>query len=248
MLRTVIIEDEEQLRQALQQMLATIRADVQVIGEAGDIQSGKSLIEKSAPDLIFLDIQLPDGTGFDLLESFPMINFKVIFVTGYMEYAIKGYKFGAIDYILKPFDDEDLAYAINRAHDTIRFEEKLKFKALAESFSSNGKTGRLVLKTSDQVHLVAIDHVIRIEADGNYSTFFLDHGRKVIVSRSIKDYEEMLIDKGFHRIHKSHIINIAQVSYFDKADGGDVIMSDGSKVPVASRKREMLLDLFESMA
>jgi two-component system LytT family response regulator len=248
MIKAILVDDDAVSRELIAKTVASYCPNVTVAAMAQNVQEGVSAINEHDPDLVLLDIKMPDGSGFDLIKHFDKPDFKVIFVTGYMEYAIKGYKFGAIDYILKPFDDEDLAHAVNKAHDVIRFEEKLKFKALAESFSANGKADRLVLKTSDQVHLVPMDRVISIEADGNYSTFHLVDGRKVIVSRSIKDYEEMLIDKGFHRIHKSHIINIAQLSYFDKADGGDVIMSDGSKVPVASRKRDMLLDLFESMA
>ena len=248
MIKAIIVDDDALSRELIAKTTTDYCPNVTVAATAKNVQEGVSAINEHDPDLVLLDIKMPDGSGFDLIKHFDKPDFKVIFVTGYMEYAIKGYKFGAIDYILKPFDEEDLAHAVNKAHDVIRFEEKLRFKALAESFSANGKSGRLVLKTSDQVHLVAMEQVVRIEADGNYSTFHLADGRLVIVSRSIKDYEEMLIDKGFHRIHKSHIINIARLSYFDKADGGDVIMSDGSKVPVDSRKRDMLLDLFDSMA
>jgi two-component system LytT family response regulator len=247
MIKAILVDDDVLARALIAKTIADYCPNVTVTAEAKNVQEGVSAINEYDPDLVLLDIKMPDGSGFDLIKHFNKPDFKVIFVTGYMEYAINGYKFGAIDYILKPFDEEDLAHAVNKAYDAIRFEEKLKFKALAENFNSSGKKDRLVLKTSDQVHLVPMDQVVRIEADGNYSTFFLVDGRKVIVSKSIKDYEEMLIDKGFHRIHKSHIINIVRLSYFDKTNGGDVIMTDGSRVPVASRKREMLLDLFESM-
>jgi two-component system LytT family response regulator len=219
-----------------------------VLATADSVKSGVAAINEHEPDLVLLDIRMPDGSGFDLIKHFNKPDFKVIFISGYMEYAIKGYKFGAIDYILKPIDEESLTLAINRADDLIHFEEKLRFKAIEENLKMLNKTDKILLKTSDQVHLINTSDIIRIEADGNYSTFFMQDGRKILVSKPIREYEDALIDKGFHRIHKSHIININKLSYFDKLDGGDVKMLDGSVVPVASRKKDMLLDLFDNLA
>jgi two-component system LytT family response regulator len=190
---------------------------------------------------------MPDGSGFDLIKHFDKPDFKVIIVSGYIEYAIKGYKVGAIDYILKPVDTEELSLAINKADELIRYEEKLKFKTFENNIKILKKVHKIVLKTSDHIYLVNLEDIIRIEADGNYSTFYIQDDRKVIVSRPIKEYEEALIDKGFHRIHKSHLININKLSYYDKTDSGDVVMTDGSVVPVSSRKKDMLLNLLENL-
>lgn len=247
MIKAIIIDDDPLVRELITKTIESYCPNVSIVASAENVQSGVSTINEFEPDLVLLDIKMPDGSGFDLIKHFDKPDFKVIFISGYMEYAIKGYKFGAIDYILKPIDEEELSLAINRADDVIRFEEKLNFKAMEENIKSLNKSDKIILKTSEHIHLINTIDIIRIEADGNYSTFFIEDGRKVIVSRAIKEWEEMLIDKGIHRIHKSHMININKLSYFDKSDSGDVIMSDGSVVPVASRKREMLLDLFDSL-
>ncbi|MEJ2596149.1 MAG: LytTR family DNA-binding domain-containing protein, partial [bacterium] len=162
-------------------------------------------------------------------------------------YAIKAIKFSAVDYLLKPIDEEELALAVNKAGEIIRFEEKLHQKALGKSLETLDKQHRLVLKTADKVHVVNIPDIIRVEASSNYSTFFLEGGKTVIVSQSINKFEEELLEYGFHRIHRSHLFNIHKMSHFDKMDGGFVVMKDGSKVPVASRKRDMLMELFEEI-
>jgi two-component system LytT family response regulator len=248
MIRAIIIDDELSSQELIRSIITTFCPNVTVAATADSVKSGVAAINEHEPDLVLLDIKMPDGSGFDLIKHFNKPDFKVIFISGYMEYAIKGYKFGAIDYILKPIDEEALILAINRADDLIRFEEKLRFKAIEENLKMLNKTDKMLLKTSDQVHLINTSDIIRIEADGNYSTFFLHDGRKILVSKPIREYEELLIEKGFHRIHKSHIININKLSYFDKLDGGDVKMVDGSVVPVASRKKDMLLDLFDNLA
>jgi two-component system LytT family response regulator len=247
MIKAIIIDDECWMRELILKTVESYCPNVTVVAQADGVRSGVAAINEHEPDLILLDIKMLDGSGFDLIKHFDKPDFKVIIISGYMEYAIKGYKFGVIDYILKPIDREELTLAINKAYDLIRFEEKLKFKTLEENLKILKKVHKMILKTSDHIHLVNLEDIIRIEADGNYSTFFIEDGRKVIVSRPIREYEEALIDKGFHRIHKSHLININKLSYFDKTDSGDVVMTDGSVVPVASRKKDMLLDLFENL-
>lgn len=248
MIRAIIVDDEFHSREQIRKIVTTFCPNVMVLATADSVKSGVAAINEHEPDLVLLDIKLPDGSGFDLIKHFNKPDFKVIFISGYMEYAIKGYKFGAVDYILKPIDEEALTLAITRADDLIRYEEKLKFKAIEENLVSLNKTSNILLKTTEQIHLVNISDIIRVEADGSYCTFYITDGRKILVSKAIGEYEEALIDKGFHRIHKSHIINIGKLSYFDKNDGGHVRMSDGSEVPVASRKKDMLLDLFKSLA
>lgn len=248
MLRTIIIDDDPFNRDLVSDIVKDYCPNVNVVATAGDVKSGVAAITESDPDLVLLDIKMPDGSGFDLIKHFNKPDFKVIIISGYMEYAIKGYKFGVIDYILKPIDLEELTHAINKADDIIRYEEKLKFKALEENISLLNKTHKIALKTMEHIHMVSTCDIIRIVADGNYCTFFIGDGRKILVSRPIKEYEELLIDKGFYRVHKTHIININKVNYFDKTEGGDVVMCDGSKVPVSSRKKEELLVLLERMA
>jgi len=228
MISAIVIDDDRLVRELITNTVETYCPNVSLIAEAENVRAGVAAINEFEPDLILLDIKMPDGSGFDLLKHFNKPDFKVIFISGYMEYAIKGYKFGAIDYILKPIDEEELSLAINRADDVIRYEEKMQFKSIGENIKAINKSDKIILKTSEHVHLVNTVDIIRIEADGNYSTFFIENSRKVVVSKAIKEWEETLFDKGFHRIHKSHLINIHKLTYFDKTDSGDVIMSDGS--------------------
>lgn len=248
MIKAIIVDDDPLSRELVSKVIVSYCPHVSISAQAENVKSGVSAINEHDPDLVLLDIKMPGGSGFDLIKHFEKPDFKVIFISGYMEYAIKGYHFNAVGFIMKPINEEELALAVNKAYDMIHFEEKLKFKALAENLKSLNKMDKLILRTSEHVHLINTSDIIRIMSDGNYSTFFLNDGRKIVVSKVMKEYEELLIDKGFHRIHKSHMININQLSFFDKTDGGDVVMSDGSKVPVASRKREVLLNLFESLA
>jgi len=247
MIKVIIIDDDSGSRELISKTVESYCPNVSIVAKADGVGSGVAAINEYEPDLVLLDIKMQDGSGFDLIKHFDRPDFKVIFITGYIEYAIKGYKFGAIDYILKPANIEDLAAAINKADDIIRYEEKLQVNVFKENIQALNKTNKIILKTNEHIHLVNLDQIIRIEADGNYSTFFISDGRKVIVSTAIKEYEESLIDKGFYRVHKSHIVNINQLSYFDKTDRGDVVMSDGAVVPVSFRKKEMLLNLLEDL-
>ncbi len=228
--------------------METYSPNVSIVSQAHDMKSGISAINEFEPDLVFLDIKLKDGSGFELIDHFNPPCFKTIFFSSYSDYAIKAIKYNAIDYILKPVKEEGLAQAIKKADDIIRYEEKLQAKALGESINNLNNDHRLVLKSGDQVHLINISDIVHLEADGNYSTFYLSDGRKIIVSKSTKGFEEPLFEQGFHRIHKSHIVNINKMSYFDKADGGTLVMCTGDQVPVASRKKDMLMELFDSLA
>ena len=211
------------------------------------VREGVGMINEHEPDLVIVDTKLSDGSGFDLVRHFDKPDFRIIFLSSSIDYAVKAIKFNAVDYILKPIDEEELTLAINKAVDIIRFEENLQQKALGESIRDLAKSQRLVLKTSDQVHVINIGDIIRIEADSNYSTFYLQDGKKIVVTKALKEFEEELLEHGFHRIHKSHIFNIHKISHLDKANGGYVVMIDGARVPVASRKREMLLGLFDGI-
>jgi len=220
---------------------------VTLVAQCDGVTIGVGLINEYEPDLVIVDTRLKEGSGFDLVRHFDKPFFRIIFLSSSIDYAVRAIKFNAVDYLLKPVDDEELTLAINKAADLIRYEESLQQKALGESIKDLQKTHRLVLKTADQVYVVNIPDIIRIEADSNYSTFFMLDGRQIVVTRALKEYEDQLLEHGFHRIHKSHIFNIHKMSHLDKSDGGYIVMVDGSRVPVASRKREFLMDLFEEI-
>jgi two-component system LytT family response regulator len=245
MIKTVVVADGSQLVGMIAQVISECCPHLEYAGSASGIKTGVSLVNEQEPDLLLLDTRLSDGSGFELLRQFDKPDFKIIFISSRIDHAVNAIKFGAIDYLLKPIDDEELTLAVNKAVETIRFEESLHQKALGTSIDKLDKSEQLVLKSGDQVHMINIPDVIRIEAYSNYSTFHIKDGRQVVMTKSLKEYEESLLEHGFHRIHKSHIFNIRHMSYFDKSDGGFVVMSDGSRVPVASRKKEMLFELFD---
>jgi two-component system LytT family response regulator len=247
MVKAIVIENDNHIRDVIIKTIESLCPNVGVVSEATDIKTGIGAINEHEPDLILLDIKQPDGSGFELVDHFPSREFKVIFFSSYPDYAIKAIRYNAIDYLTKPIKEDELAQAVRKAEDIIRYEEKLQAKALGQSIKNLNSSHRLVLKSSDQIHLVDANEIIHIQADGNYSTFCLIDGRKIVISKSTREFEEQLLDQGFHRIHKSHIVNINRMNYFDKADGGTLVMCNGDEVPVASRKRDMLMELFDSL-
>lgn len=245
MLSIVVVDDEPKARETIINILKLGSIEISVVGEADDVKSGFDIISQTNPDLILLDINLPDGTGFDLLKKFGKIPFKIIFITAHEEHAIKAFKFSALDYILKPVAAGDLIGAIEKAADTIHKEEtELKFSAF---LSNLDKIKKIVLKTAESIHIINIKNIIRCEADINYTTFYLDNGEKLLVSKTLKDYAELLESSGFFRSHQSHLVNLDHILRYDKTEGGHLVMCDESIVPVSSRKKDELFKLFERM-
>lgn len=248
MLRTLIIDDEAHIRESLTDMLEQHCPNVKVIGEAEAVESGILAIKSSHPDLILLDIKMKDGTGFDLLNKVDSDDFKIIFVTAFDEFAIKAIKFSALDYLLKPVDPEDLVNAVCKADEITQKELKTKLNALSNNLKSGDQNKkRIVLKTLDNIYLVGVKDIIHIEGDGRYSTIFLATGEKVMVSVNLKHYQELLEEYGFFRVHKSHLINLDRIYRFEKTDGGYVVLDNEVKVPVASRKKDELIELFDKL-
>ncbi len=247
MIKAVIVDDEANIREAVARMVRNCCPNVTIVALAEGVKAAVGAINEHEADLVITDIRLTDGSGFDIVRHFDKPDFRIIIMSARNDYAIKAIKFNAVDYLLKPIDEKELTLAVNKAVDMIRFEENLQQKALGESIKDLNKSHRLVLRSADQVHVVNIDEIVRVEADSNYSSFFMQDGRKIVVSKAMGEFEESLLEHGFHRIHKSHLVNINKMSYLDKADGGFLVMIDGARVPVASRKKDMLMELFEGL-
>jgi two-component system LytT family response regulator len=245
MISIAIIDDEQRARETILNILGLSELDIQICGEADSVKSGYDLILKKQPELVLLDINLTDGTGFDLLKKFEQIHFHVIFITAHEEFALKAFKFSAIDYILKPITAGDLLNALSKAHKTINKEEnELKLNTLLANLE---KIKKIVLKTAESIHIVQVKNIIRCEADVNYTTFFLENSEKLLVSKTLKDFSELLEPAGFFRTHQSHLVNLDHILRYDKMEGGHLVMADESIVPVSSRKKEELFKLFEKM-
>lgn len=248
MVKCIIVDDELHSRENLKQMLYLYCPDVQVVGEADRVASGVEIINKLNPDLVFLDIKMPDGTGFDLLKQLKDINFKLVFVTAYEEYAFKAFKFNAIDYITKPIDADELKDAVNKVVTHVNgFSANEAVKLLLDSISHPLQPHKkIALKTINTVYLVEIENIIRCESDRNYTIFHFNDNEKLTISRSMKDFEDMLIDYNFFRVHNSHLINLNYVKKFNR-DELLCVLTDTTSIPVAYRKREELMNALKNL-
>jgi len=242
MTRTIIIDDEDKARFALKQLLAEYSTDIQIVGEASDVASGLLLIAETVPELVFLDVQMPDGTGFDLLGKIPDIAFKVIFVSAYDRFALTAFKFSAIDYILKPVNSTDLTQALEKIEKPAD-SQPAKIKVLLGNRSGIEK---IVLPSQDELLFVRIDEIVRCESDNNYTYFYLEKGNRILVSRTLKDYEELLEPMGFFRIHKSSMINMRFLKKYKKGEGGTVTLEDGTQLEVSRRRKDDFLKVLQN--
>lgn len=247
MKKVLIIDDENRIRDFVKRMIDSFGLDLEVYTDGENVETGLAAIEKIKPDIVFLDIQMPDGTGFDLLNRVNEKKFELIFITAFQEYAIMAIKFSALDYILKPIDEDELKTALLNAIDTIDFKkEDSQYDALTHNLQPSQKR-KLVLKTQESVHVVDLSDIIRCEADKNYTFFFLINGKKILVSRTLKDFETLLSGHGFFRVQQSHLVNLDYIDRYDKQEGGSVIMKVGSPVPLSPAKKEQFFQLLEKL-
>lgn len=245
MIRAVIVEDEKHSRETLRGLLDRYCRNVIVVAEADTYRGGIAVIKEFKPQLVFLDIQMPDGSGFRLLEELDEVNFEIIFTTAFDQFAIKAIKYSALDYLLKPIDPEELANALKKV------EQKITDQAVNQNIQvlldniKNKETEpqKIVLSTSEKIHVIETDDILRCESDNYYTNFFLTSGKQILVSKTLKENEEMLGGHNFIRPHKSHLVNIKYIKGYLRSDGGYIEMTDGSKIPVSRRKREKIIEI-----
>jgi two-component system LytT family response regulator len=248
MLRTLIIDDEPSVRNTLNGLLKRTCPQVSIVGEAHSVATGIRAIMEKSPDLILLDIKMDDGTGFDLLNHFENINFKIIFVTAYEEFAIRAFDFSAIDYLLKPINPEKLVKAVKNVELLKSKDFSTQLNALRENIDTHGGAiKKIILKNQESIHLLNVDDIIHCESDGSYTVFETFDNYKIVVSKNLKEYDALLSQSGFLRLHRSHLINLKHIKRFDKHDGGYIVMSNGSQIPVSTSGRERLLELFKEI-
>jgi two-component system LytT family response regulator len=244
-IRALIVDDETNNRENLRLALQAYCQEVEVVGEADSALSAMDRIKEVSPDLVFLDIAMPMGSGFDLLESLPKIDFDIIFVTAFDQYAIRAIKFAAVDYLLKPIDALELKKAVDRVQSKrLQHRQQGQLETLIHNLQHQEK--KIALPQSDHIEFVAVNTIIRCQGDRNYTHFFLEDGRELLVSRTLKEYVELLNDQSFYRVHQSHLVNLNFVQKYSRRDGGILIFADGAKIPVArARKEELLARLME---
>jgi two-component system LytT family response regulator len=244
MIRTLIVEDEQKSREMLAAMIEKNCPELSIIGLAKNVDEGVNMIKSLNPDLLFLDISMPDGSGFDLLEKVHGSKFELIFATASDAHAIRAIKYSACDYLLKPIDVDELKQAVakvERKKNAIPDMANLQF-LIQQLKRSDENFQKITLPTGNAYEIVNIKDIIRCEADGSYTTFYLADKRKLMISAGLKHYEELLPEKDFIRVHHHHLINMNHVVRFLKEDGGYAVMSDGSKIEISRRKKESFME------
>ena len=242
-MNAVLIDDEQNNLDNLSQLLATYCPEVNVLAKARNAAEGKSIILQYQPDLVFLDIQMPGKNGFDLLQSLPECEFEIIFVTAHDQYGIQAVKFSAVDYLLKPIHVDELREAVSKASSKSRLKKKnLQLENLLHLLQQqqHKEEHRIALTTLKETRFIYTRHIIHCQSDNNYSYFFLAGGEKVLVSKPIFEFENLLKDYGFLRCHQSHLVNKRYVKSWMKEDGGWLLLEDGTQVPVSRNKKEFV--------
>jgi len=244
MLRTVIIDDDYVSRMVLREMLEKFLDNIEILGEAGSVADGKKLIESTDPELVLLDISMPDGTGFDLLDQLKNINFKLIFITAYSEYALKAFKYSAFDYIVKPLNVEELTKAVLRIPDIPKTNNKLRVRTLKENMISTDDNAMktVALPEVNGFAIVKVDDIVRCEGQRNYTRIIFKSDSEKVVSRTLLEFENLLSPLGFVRIHRSHLVNIVNVVRYLKSNGGMVELKTGELLKVSPKHKEELLN------
>lgn len=247
-MKTLIIDDEKSVRETTKMFLELYGKDIEILDECGSVAEGYEAICRHQPELVLLDVEMPDGTGFDLLSKFEKPDFAVIFITGHNDFAIRAFKFSAIDYLLKPLDPEDLVNALDRARQLKDHEiDRFNLMNLISSDGTDKLPERIILSDSDNLYMVETRDIIRCKSEGNYTHFYLQDGSDILISRTLKEYDEMFKGSHFFRTHQSHLINLKYFSRYSKKEGGYIVMKDDSEVPLAVRKKEQLFNLIKGL-
>jgi len=246
MKKILVIDDEKPTRDFIKRLIDSYHFGIEVFTDGENVATGVEAIHRLQPNLVILDIQMPDGNGFDVLKSIPVKNFEVIFITAFQEYAIQAIKFSALDYLLKPIDSEELKQAIDNALNTItRKTDESQISVLQHNMQINVKR-KLVLKTQESVHVVEIDNIVRCESDKNYTLFYFMNAKKILVSKTLKDFDILLAGLTFFRAQQSHLINLNYVERYNRHEG-TIIMKDGSAIPLALARKEQFFEILDAL-
>jgi two-component system LytT family response regulator len=242
MIKAIIIDDEQHCIDRLGNLLKQYHAgSVELIASALSVKEGIKAIREFQPDLIFLDVQIHDRTGFDLLRECGNINFKVIFTTAYDRFAIQAIKFSAIGYLLKPIDEDDLEEALNKLKDISVENTGLMAAVIENNLQPSSKKKKLTIPSGNELLFINIDEIIRCHSDVNYTTIFKNDKQKIVVAKTLKEFEELLSDHNFFRVHNSELINLTYIKSYNKGKGGSVLLTDGTELEVSTRRKDDFL-------
>lgn len=242
-IKAIIIDDEGHCRETLEWELGEHCPQVEVLDKCASAYEGMYAIQQQQPDLVFLDIEMPKMNGFEMLKALGEVDFKVVFTTAYDQFAIKAFRVSALDYLLKPIDGDLLKQAVAKMDATgAPLSQNAQLDLLLKQLGRTTPASRVALPTADGLEMVETQEILHCESDSNYTNMHFESGRKLVISRTLKDIEELLKDFGFLRVHNSALINLAHVRKYVKGDGGYVVLSDGSHINVSRSRKQRLLD------
>ena len=247
MITSIIVDDETNNLSILRKLLTEFCPSVSIVAEANDLQQAFSLINKHRPSLVFLDIEMPYGNGFDLLDKLMPIDFEVVFITAFNEYALKAFKYCAMDYLLKPLDIKELIAAVNKVKERFDIKQSnLRLKTLLQNLhNKEHNLAKIAVTNKDGVSFVSLGDIVRCEASGTYTYFHLKQGKKLLSSKNIGEYEELLPKDQFFRVHHSHVVNLNAIRKYHNGRGGYVGMNDGALIDVAVRRKTEFLSFLK---
>jgi len=248
-MRAILVDDEISNLENLRTLLEKHCPQVTIIATAQNVSDAVEAIERYLPDLVFLDIQMGEKTGFDVLKLLPSRNFEVVFVTAYDQYGIQAVKFAALDYLLKPIDIDELTCAVNKAEHKITTQKQtaqLDF-LLQQLTKPETNMSKIALPMQSEIRYVALSEIIRCEADNTYTHFFLSRDEKILVSKSLKEYADLLRPNGFLRTHQSHLVNPKYIKSWLKEDGGVLLLFSGEKIPISKPNKEMVKQALQQL-
>lgn len=251
MLKAILIDDEKNNREALRKKIETNCAGINIVAEAGNGVEGIAAIEKFKPEVVFLDIEMPHMNGLTMLEQLPEKNFEIIFTTAYNQYAINAIRLGAFDYLVKPVDVTELVVVTNRLMEKRQsITQKEQFNILLHRLAdgNNRQPQKIAIATMEGMEIVLVENIVYMEAAGNYTQIYFNSGKPMIASKTLKDFEDLLQGSGFFRIHNASLINLVFVKKYIKGDGGQVLLSNGSVLDVARRRKEELIEMLLKIA
>ena len=243
-INAIIVDDEKSNIENLENLLKKNCPDVNVLATANSSQQAMEVIARYQPELVFLDIEMPRGNGFDLLENLPEINFEIVFVTAYNQYAIKAIRFYALDYLLKPINVDELKTAVSRAKSKLRErKENERIQLLKQYLREPEKPKKIALPMADEIQFIEIDQILYCIGENNYTQFYLVNKSRILVTKTIKEFEELLSTHGFVRVHRSYIINLRYVKAYVKKEGGYILMINDAQISISRNKKEEVLQL-----
>lgn len=248
MIKAIIIDDEKNAVELLDKLIKTYCSNIEVIAKCTSGEKGIESIKNLHPDVIFLDIEMPNKNGFDVIEETRHIPYQIIFTTAYNEFAVKAFKVAAIDYLLKPIDIVELQYSVKKLFNPMNqifLDEKLQ--ALISNYIQPEKSNKIALPIGDTIQFFSPNAIIRCESESNYTHVYLTQGKKITVAKTLKDVEDTLKGLGFLRVHNSHIVNLSHIEKIIKSDQGYIVMTDGASVPISRSRREHFMESFRKI-